>query len=146
MMKLTTLFAPLLLLGCAASPEPSDADFLVRCWAAVPTSRGGYELSFEAISFAGGVEGGTYARSTRCPDARIRFSFMLPEVDERFRQEENRVTTRRLVGVGLRGRARIVPLRRPNEFFLEVTVTRLLSLERMSDDDTEAFIRRHNIG
>ena len=146
MTKRWTLLIPLLLLGCGSSPTPSVGDFLVRCWRAVPTRGSEYELSFEAISFAGGVEGGTYARSSRSPDARIRFSFMSPEVDERFRQEENKVATRRLIGVGLRGRARIVPLERVNEFYLRVRVTRLLSLERMSDDETEAFIRRHNIG
>lgn len=145
-MRRLALLTLLLLLGCTSSPGPPDADFLARCWGAIPTGRGEYELSFEAISFAGGVEGGTYARSTRCPDARMGFYSMAPEVDELFRQEENRVGTRRLLGVGLKGRARVLPLQRPHDFYLEVRVTRLLSFQRMSDDETEAFIRRHHIG
>jgi hypothetical protein len=146
MTKRLPLLAAILLLGCASSPAPSNADFLARCWGAVPRGAGEYELAFEAISFVGLTEGGVFARSTRCPDARLGFYSMPPEIDERFRQEEVRVATRRLLGVGLRGRARIVPLERVNDFFLEVNVTQLLSLERMSDDETEAFIRQHHIG
>jgi hypothetical protein len=144
-MRLALLIS-ILLLGCASGPAPSDDDFLARCWGAVAKEGGEYELSFEAISFLGPTEGGIFARSTRCPDARMRFSFFPPEIDERFRQEEERGSARRFVGVGLRGRARIAPLERVHEDYIKVRVTGLLSLERMSDEDTEAFIRRHHIG
>jgi hypothetical protein len=144
MTKWLALFLPLLL-GCTSSQVPSNAEFLVRCWGAVPTDGGEYQLSFEAISFPG-TEGGIFSRSASCPDARLRFSSMPSEVDERFRQEENRVNTFPRVGAGLRGRARIVPLERVNEFYLRVRVTHLLSLERMSDAETQAFVRQHHIG
>jgi hypothetical protein len=139
------MLLPILLLSCASNPVYSDAEFLAKCWGAVATGGGEYQLSFEAILFPL-PEGGTYARSKSCPDARINFASMAPEVEERFRQEDNRVARRPILGAGLRGRARIVPLERVNPFFLRVRVTRLQNLEQMSDSETEAFIRQHHIG
>jgi hypothetical protein len=131
--------------GHSQSPAPADSDFLVGCWGAVAKGGGEYELSFEAISFYGLTEGGVSVPSASCPDARIRFSFMPPEIDERFRQEEERGGA--LYGTaGLRGRARVVPVERGSEFLLRVRVTRLLSLERMSDEDTEALRKQLEIG
>ena len=145
MTKWLALLLPILFLGCASSHGPSDAEFLAKCWGAVPTGGDEYQLSFEAILFPG-TEGGIFARSTSCPDARLRFSFMPPAVEERFRREADRVARRPVLGAGLRGRARIVPLERVNEFYLRVRVTHLLSLERMSDAETQAFLRQHHIG
>jgi hypothetical protein len=139
------LFVSTLLLGCASNPAPSNAEFLTRCWGAVAKEGGEYELSFEAISYFGLTEGGIFARSTRCPDARMGFFSMPPEIEERFREEARR-GGREFGEAGLRGRARVVPLERTSEFVLDVRVTRLLSLERMSDEDTEAFIKRYHIG
>lgn len=140
------LFASAFLVGCASNPALSDTEFLSRCWNAVPVGGGEYQLSFEAIDFAGITEGGVFVRSTSCPDARLRFSIMPPRVNERFRREENETSMRRLLGVGLRGQARIVPVERRNAFYMRVRVTRILNLERMSDADTQDFIERHHIG
>jgi hypothetical protein len=128
-----------------SNPPPSNADFLATCWGAVAKDGGEYELSFEAVSFFGLTEGGISVPSTRCPDARMRFSYFPDEIDERFRHEEER-GGRRFGRAGLRGRARVVPVQRGSEFLLRVRVTRLLSLERMSDEETRAFLDRHDIG
>lgn len=146
MTKQLSLILGIFLLGCGSSPATSDSAFLARCWGALPNAGGEYLLSFEAIDLAGSTEGGIYAHSSTCPDARLKFSSMPQDVDQQFRRAEEGAVNRAILGVGVRGRAGIVPLERANEFYLRVRITRLLSLERMSDADTRAFISRHHIG
>lgn len=130
----------------AKSEMSSDPDFLRRCWGAVelPGARGEFELSFEAILIPA-TEGGTVARSRTCPDARLRLAAIPPEDEPRWQRIGDSVPMP-MLGAGLRGRMRVVPLERPTPYLLRVRVTSFLELEQMSPSETQAFIDEFSIG
>lgn len=130
----------------AANSAPTDRDFLERCWAAVETRPGSseFELSFEAILIPA-TEGGTYARSRTCPDARLGLGPIPPEDEARWERIGDSVRMP-MLGAGLRGRMRVVPLERRTPYFLRVRVTSFLELEQMNARETQAFIDEHDIG
>lgn len=146
MMKTATFLAAYALICCVGDDPPSDQDILTQCWRATQfdTPEHPYELTFEALVIPG-VEGITVARSRACPEMRLGFAAVPPDVGDRLRRISYSVSTTRL-GAGLRGRARVVPLERRTEHFLAIRVIEMLQLERMTDAETQEFIETYRIG
>jgi hypothetical protein len=133
-------------LSACGRPALSDSDFLERCWQARPSGGGGheYEIRFDALVIPG-VEGGTYARSSICPDARLRLSFSqadVPTIDAIGRK----AIESSALGAGIRGSASVSVGKRVNPFYMTVGVERIESLREMSKAETEQFIRKYKIG
>jgi len=149
-MKIVTPFILMAALYlCQSSPLESDSEILGRCWHAiqVDTDNNVYELSFEAILIPG-IEGGTFARSRRCPDFRLGFDQVPPDLAQTLEEISSSVpmpTRASTRGAGLRGRVRIIPLRRDNPYFISVRVVSMIELNRMTDNETREFIDELNI-
>jgi hypothetical protein len=146
MRQLLISLSALLSTVTACQSVMSDDAMLLKCWGASPAGETGkYQVRLEAIVF-GGVEGGIFARTTECPDHRLRLRYDSPLIGARFEEIRNSVATQAKIGTVVRLNANIRIYERTDEHHITVLVTDILSWKTMSDAQTEEFINKFDIG
>jgi len=104
-----------------------------------------YELSFEGLVIVA-VEGGTFMRSRECPEHRLHIARLDADPARQFEPITAAASNAEGLGLGIRGRAIVIPERRDGEYHLYVRVIALPRLLPMTPAETAEFIRRFNIG
>ena len=133
------------LVGCGQY-ELSNRNFLEECWNAtlVSGSRDEYRFQIEAIVIPA-MEGGVYARTRLCPQHRLKVDYQDPEIQSRFDHVADSVVSQPVLGAGIRAEVQAKIKERRTEHLIVITVTRLISLGRMNNADTQRFISEFNI-
>lgn len=139
------IFTLLILSSCTPGVESSGRDFLVRCWNAVKTDPSGseYELSFEAILIPTDIPS-IFSWSPTCPEARLGLDYMPPRMELQVARISHSIRFS-APGVGLRGRVRVIPVRKTTPYFLSVRATSWSSLEEMTPEETQAYVAHYHV-
>ena len=124
----------------------ADEEILARCWNAVPvrSDTDEYRIQISAIVIPA-IEGGVYARTSSCPQYRLKIDYTDPAIQSEFEKIADNVAPRPILGAGIRADVQVKIKQRRSEFLLTVTVTRLLSLHSMNLSDTQRFISDFDI-